>query len=79
MNEPTIAQKGPYNITVEKGKKYAWCSCGLSIKQPFCDGAHKIGEMRPIVFTAEKDEEIWFCGCKRTSSEPNCDGTHNNL
>mgnify|MGYP000885729106 CR=1 FL=1 len=25
----------------EKDKTYFWCACGLSQKQPFCDGSHK--------------------------------------
>ena len=36
--EPICAQKGPYVVTLEEGKKYGWCTCGLSEKQPFCDG-----------------------------------------
>ena len=41
MKNPTIAQKNPYKVKVEKDKTYFWCSCGLSHKQPFCDGSHK--------------------------------------
>ena len=41
MKSPATPQKNPYNIRVEKGKTYFWCACGLSQKQPFCDGAHK--------------------------------------
>ena len=37
MSEPTIAQKAPYPVDVEEGKKYFWCACGKSSKQPFCD------------------------------------------
>ena len=40
----------PYSVKVEKGKKYAWCSCSLSAKQPFCDGAHSSTEFKPIIF-----------------------------
>ena len=28
-------------VGVNKGKTYYWCGCGLSKKQPFCDGSHK--------------------------------------
>ena len=41
MSKPTIAQKGSYVVEVQEGKKYFWCACGLSQKQPFCDGSHK--------------------------------------
>lgn len=33
---PVVAQKSPYEQKVEVGKKYFWCSCGLSKKQPWC-------------------------------------------
>jgi len=41
MEKPTTPQKGPYKVKVEKDKIYFWCACGLSLKQPFCDGSHK--------------------------------------
>ena len=41
MEKPVSAQKSPYKVKVEKGKTYFWCACGLSLKQPFCDGSHK--------------------------------------
>lgn len=79
MSERVIAQKAPYQAQLEAGKVYAWCACGRSTKQPFCDGTHKGSDIRPIVFKAEKDEEVWFCGCKQTGDQPYCDGTHNGL
>lgn len=41
MSEPTIAAKQPINVKLEPGKTYAWCRCGRSQTQPFCDGTHK--------------------------------------
>lgn len=82
MNEtklPACAQKSPYGVTVEQGKKYFWCACGLSKKQPFCDGSHKGSGIDPVPFTAEKAETVWFCGCKATKTRPRCDGTHSTL
>ena len=35
--------KKPENIKVEKGKTYFLCTCALSEKYPFCDGAHRNG------------------------------------
>lgn len=70
------AQLEPYKVTLEKGKKYAWCACGRSASQPFCDGSHKVTTLRPVVFTAEETEEVYLCGCKATGNRPRCDGTH---
>ena len=79
MSEPVVAQAEPYETELVAGKTYAWCACGLSAKQPFCDGSHKITDIRPIIFAAEETETAWLCGCKRTGSGPHCDGTHNSL
>ena len=81
-NEPSkaiIAQKSPFKIDVEAGKKYFWCACGRSQNQPFCDGSHQGTEFTPMMFKAEKSETKFFCGCKATSGQPFCDGTHNKL
>ena len=77
MNKPVTPQKAPYKIKVEKGKIYFWCSCGLSQKQPFCDGAHKKeGKFKSFKFLATENEEFYFCGCKMSGRPPFCDGTH---
>ncbi len=39
---PKIAQKSLIAVEVEIGKKCSWYFGGLSAKQPFCDGAHKV-------------------------------------
>ncbi|XP_012712366.2 CDGSH iron-sulfur domain-containing protein 3, mitochondrial [Fundulus heteroclitus] len=76
--EPVIPSKKPIKVELVGGKRYAWCSCGHSRKQPFCDGAHKTRAqgMTPLRFVPEKDSTVWLCGCKHTSSPPYCDGTH---
>jgi CDGSH-type Zn-finger protein len=79
MFTPKCAQKEPYAVDVTAGKKYAWCACGLSANQPFCDGSHSGTGMVPLVITAEKSETVYFCGCKATKTPPFCDGTHNSL
>ena len=79
MDQPVIAQRGPYTVDVEAGKKYAWCACGSSKNQPFCDGSHSGTEIAPVMFEAEKSETVYFCGCKRTGDAPRCDGTHSSL
>lgn len=79
MDMPRIAGTSPCKIVIEQGKKYAWCSCGLSAQQPLCDGSHKGSDFKPIVFVAESADERWMCSCKRTGNSPWCDGTHKAL
>jgi len=79
--EPAIAQKAPYKVELKATYRYAWCACGLSKYQPFCDGSHtstKTG-IKPVVWTHEKDETVYLCGCKRTGGKPFCDGSHKKL
>ena len=77
MDKSATPQKGPYKIKVEKGKIYFWCACGLSQKQPFCDGTHKKeGKFKSVKFLAMENEELDFCGCKMSDRPPFCDGTH---
>ena len=75
-NSPPF-QKSPYKINVEQGKIYYWCLCGLSNKQPFCDGSHKKeGKFKSVKFVATENTEVFFCGCKKTKNQPFCDGSH---
>ena len=77
MKNPTSPQKSPYKVLVEKDKTYSWCACGLSQKQPFCDGTHKKdGIYKSIKYLAEESKEIYFCGYKMTKHSPFCDGSH---
>ncbi len=60
---------------LEENKNYAWCSCGLSKKNPFCDGSHnKISEgeekKQSLKFKVEKTGEYMLCMCKKTQSPP---------
>ena len=64
-------------VEVEKNKSYFWCSCGLSSKQPFCDGSHKHTEFSPVKFIADETKKMFFCTCKQTNNQPFCDGSHN--
>ena len=79
QREPHVAQKAPYAVECEAGKKYFWCACGLSKKQPFCDGSHKGSGFAPTAFTPEKSGTVHLCGCKHTANAPYCDGTHTKL
>jgi len=75
-----IYDKRPFKITLEKDKKYNWCSCGMSRQQPFCDGTHKNQKLRitmkPVRVQVAETKEYWLCNCKQTSHRPFCDGTH---
>jgi CDGSH-type Zn-finger protein len=79
MSAPAIAGTAPIKLPLEEGKDYWWCSCGLSSKQPFCDGSHKGGAFSPVKYTAPKSGDYWLCACKRTGKSPLCDGAHKAL
>ncbi len=79
MPTPHIAAREPIAVEVEEGKSYWWCACGLSNKQPFCDGTHKGSDMAPIKYTAPKTGKLWFCACKHSTKSPLCDGSHKAL
>jgi CDGSH-type Zn-finger protein len=57
---PKAAANQPCCVTVEAGKTYAWCTCGLSEKQPFCDGRHKKILLQVSVLRLRK---LKSCGC----------------
>lgn len=79
MEKPIIAGKSPIGVELEEGKTYAWCSCGLSANQPFCDGSHKGSSFSPIVFVAEETKTAYLCNCKHSGNSVFCDGSHNKL
>jgi CDGSH-type Zn-finger protein len=72
------AGNAPVKVNLKAGQAYAWCACGRSASQPFCDGSHQGTGLDPVVFTAEKDDEVWLCMCKHTTTPPLCDGSHKN-
>jgi CDGSH iron-sulfur domain-containing protein 3 len=84
MSYPKVAKAEPTKVLLEKDKTYAWCACGLSEKQPFCDGTHKTipeeeGVFKSLKFTAEEEKEVWLCNCKQTKNPPYCDGSHKSI
>ncbi|XP_076001568.1 CDGSH iron-sulfur domain-containing protein 3, mitochondrial-like [Genypterus blacodes] len=77
-SQPVAAARIPYRVKVSAGKRYSWCACGHSKKQPFCDGAHKTKspDIAPLRFTPDKDQTLMLCACKQTRNAPYCDGSH---
>lgn len=77
---PNVA-KAPILEEVEAGKKVAWCSCGYSAKQPYCDGSHGRSptNLKPMVVEIKETKKYAFCACKHTANPPFCDGSHKNL
>ena len=65
MDNPISPQKKPYKIFVEKGKTYFWCSCGLSLKQPFCNGSHKKeGKFKSLKYFSDESKKFTFVDAK---------------
>ena len=76
--EKKVAQKSPMVMDMEPGV-YAWCACGHSSKQPFCDGSHAGSDMSPVIEKIEEPTKVAWCGCKCSSNGTRCDGTHASL
>ncbi len=76
MSKPIIADIKPQKVTLKKAQEYYFCTCGLSKKQPFCDGSHAATSFKPLAFIAEQDGESYLCACKHSANAPFCDGTH---
>lgn len=76
---PVIPKLAPYAVDVEAGKTYAWCACGKSQTQPFCDGSHKGTDFAPVMVTTKQNQKLFFCGCKHARKGALCDGAHNKL
>jgi CDGSH-type Zn-finger protein len=79
LAESVIAQKAPFPLEVEAGKKYFWCACGKSANQPLCDGSHQGSDFLPLKYEAKQSTKLYFCGCKQTQGAPLCDGSHSDL
>ena len=78
MSEPNIFDRKPCVMEVEPGK-YAWCACGQSKKQPYCDGSHRGSEFRPVIVEVTEKKTVAWCNCKNSANKPFCDGSHKRL
>ena len=76
---PAVARTAPYYVELARDQVVLWCRCGLSRKQPYCDGSHAGSGFLPMRYAAGDAEEVLFCGCKQTGTPPFCDGAHNAL
>jgi CDGSH-type Zn-finger protein len=79
MEKGKIAGKEPKMVELKVGETYAWCACGKSANQPFCDGSHQGTSFVPTVFTVDEPKTAALCMCKQTKNSPYCDGTHMSL
>ena len=78
MADPIVFDVHPAAEETKPGKEYAWCRCGRSANQPFCDGSHEGTGLEPVMFKPD-DDKVYLCLCKQTGNPPYCDGSHKNL
>jgi len=76
MKKPIEADNKPIMVDLEANKKYAWCACGKSSNQPWCDGSHKGTDFTPKIVEVQENKKAAMCMCKRSSNPPFCDGSH---
>ena len=76
-----IAGFFPYNCYLQQGKVYSWCSCGISLANPWCDGLCNavVTRNRPVVFNVSESGYYKLCNCKFSANAPFCNGTHRKM
>ena len=77
MATPQIPQKSPY-VKEEPPGKRAWCACGLSTRQPYCDGSHIGTGISPVIVEIKEKKTVAWCGCKATKNPPRFAETRTN-
>jgi CDGSH-type Zn-finger protein len=68
----------PITILEKPGKK-AYCTCQLSTRIPYCDGAHKGCGPDPLLVDVPEERTVTLCRCGHTKNFPYCDGMHEKL
>jgi len=65
-------------IKEEKVGKIAWCACGETKNDPYCDGSHKnsASGLKPIIVDISEDGVVAWCRCRQSKNKPYCDGSH---
>lgn len=75
-----LFQYGPCHIksALTPGQVKLWCACGLSKKQPWCDGSHNGTGISPLRWTVPSKSQALYqlCACKYTKAPPYCDASH---
>jgi uncharacterized membrane protein YphA (DoxX/SURF4 family)/CDGSH-type Zn-finger protein len=75
---PKVVDLEPMVMTLAP-KRYSWCSCGYSKKQPFCDSSHREEEnatnRKSFKFEVLEETTLRICMCRLTSHPPYCDET----
>jgi CDGSH-type Zn-finger protein len=66
----------PFPVEVKADRPTLWCTCGLSLNQPWCDNSHRGTNFLPLPYRAPASFKVVLCGCKRTRNPPYCDGCH---
>jgi CDGSH-type Zn-finger protein len=65
-------REGPYEVDETPGF-VAWCACGRSRYQPYCDGSHAGTGVDPMIVEISAAERVRWCGCRRSATLPFCD------
>ena len=78
MSNPDKPNRAPIIMDCQPGK-YAWCSCGKTSKEPFCDGSHSGTGMFPVIEEITEARKVAWCACKHSQNTPFCDGAHSKL
>ncbi|MEX2370445.1 MAG: CDGSH iron-sulfur domain-containing protein [Bacteroidales bacterium] len=76
--KPVIAGLRSIKIEMQPGI-YAWCACGRSKNQPFCDGSHATTNFKPLLVNITEARLVKWCSCKMTKTAPYCDHSHREL
>jgi CDGSH-type Zn-finger protein len=78
---PVVSGYYPFNVYLQQGKLYSWCSCGTSSNQPFCDGLcnNTPSRNRPVAFNVDESGYYKLCACKYSANAPFCNGTHRHV